>query len=401
MDIAPFANRLAKNLAHLSKWARRRGITCYRVYDRDVPQFPFAIDLYATETNGLHAHVQEFDTGWQQDDAGYTAWLTATCDAVCTALAVPPEHLHLKRRQRQRGLAQYEKVDDTASFFTVVENGLRFEVNFEDYLDTGLFLDHRQTRVLAAGLAKGKRVLNLFAYTGSFSVYAAHAGASGTETVDLSNTYQAWTARNMALNGFEADGGAGSSAGAGTSVRASVATTASRHQLVRADAFTYLRDAAAKGKRFGLIVCDPPSFSNSKKMPGVFDVQRDHVALVLHCHALLAPGGTLLFSTNLKSFAFDAPLAERLGVREITAQTVPEDFKKPPHRTYRIEAGEETHVAARPATRAGHAPRAGTPSSRTPVARTPIPRAPVPRAPTPTAPRPRATRPRPPTRGRA
>lgn len=324
-----FANRLRKNVAHWRKWARRRGISCFRVYDRDVPQFPFAIDWFETVSprGEIHLHVQEIDTGWKMSDSDYTAWLVAVCDAICEVCAIPAAQLHLKRRERQRGTSQYEKLYDAdAESFVVLEAGHRFEVNFDIYLDTGLFLDHRPMRAMVAetiaqraAQGAGTRFLNLFAYTGSFSVHAALAGASQSTTVDLSNTYQAWTARNFALNGVDSR----------------------RHALVRADVLSWQLQAAAARERYDVIVLDPPSFSNSKKMQEVLDVQRDHVRLVSQCHDLLAAGGELFFSTNLRSFDIDPQLEKRLSLREITRHSVPEDFRRPnrrgPHRAWRAE----------------------------------------------------------------
>ena len=329
LDVSAFANRLRKNFAHWQKWAQRRGISCFRIYDRDVPQFPFAIDWFQTVAPRAeaHLHVQEIDTGWKRSDVDYTAWLVAVCDALCTVCAIPAAHLHLKRRERQRGTSQYEKLDDARpERWLVEEAGHRFEVDFDTYLDTGLFLDHRPTRGLVAdAIARraeaggGTRFLNLFAYTGSFTVYAARAGASRSVTIDLSNTYQAWTARNLGLNGIDP-----------------VA-----HALVRSDALAWLAEAEAGPQRFDFIVLDPPSFSNSKKMQGVLDVQRDHGLLVRQCHALLATGGELFFSTNLRSFAFDPQLEQSLAMREITHRSVPEDFRRasrpPPHRAWKAK----------------------------------------------------------------
>lgn len=336
--ISAFANRLRKNLAHWHKWARRRGTSCFRIYDRDVPQFPFAIDWFETLAPRAETHlqVQEIDTGWKMSDADYTAWLVAVCDAICEVCAVPAAQLHLKRRERQRGISQYEKLADAApEAFVVEEAGHRFQVDFDTYLDAGLFLDHRPMRALVAesiarrvkmgtkaGAGSGTRFLNLFAYTGSFTVHAARAGASHSTTVDLSNTYQAWTARNFALNGIDA----------------------SRHTLVRADVLAWLVEAIDRGaarERYDVIVLDPPSFSNSKKMQDVLDVQREHVRLVGQCHELLDDGGELFFSTNLRSFAIDPQLTQQLSLREITHQSVPEDFRRPnrrgPHRAWHAE----------------------------------------------------------------
>lgn len=327
-DATPFENRLRKNLAQWRRWARRRGVSCFRIYDRDIPQFPFAIDWFETVAPRVetHLHVQEIDSGYKMGDEDYRAWLLAVRDAVRAVCEVPSARLHLKHRERQRGLSQYEKNEDAgAEPFLVEEAGHRFELNFDTYLDTGLFLDHRPTRAhigqliarrVAAG--SGSRFLNLFAYTGSFTVYAAKAGASGSTTVDLSNTYQAWTARNFAHNGIDA----------------------ARHKLVRADALAWLKDALAARERYDVIVLDPPSFSNSKKMLGVLDVQRDHMKLVGQCHELLAPGGELFFSTNMRSFELDPELAQRLPLREITRLSVPEDFRHPhrrPHRAWHLK----------------------------------------------------------------
>jgi 23S rRNA (cytosine1962-C5)-methyltransferase len=326
-DVSAFGNRLRKNLAHWQKWARRRGISCYRIYDRDVPQFPFAIDRFETVAprEEIHLHVQEIDTGWRRGDADYTLWINAICEAICDACACPAERLHLKRRERKRGLSQYEKLDAAAEVFVVEESGRRFEVNFDAYLDTGLFLDHRPGRALVgesvaarAAMGGSASFLNLFAYTGSFSVYAATAGTGRSTTVDLSNTYQAWTARNFALNGIDLK----------------------NHALERADVLAWLNLAGAQARRFDVIVLDPPSFSNSKKMQGVLDVQRDHALLIRQCHGLLAARGELFFSTNLRSFELDADLGPALGLAEITHQSVPEDFRRPgrppPHRAWRI-----------------------------------------------------------------
>jgi 23S rRNA (cytosine1962-C5)-methyltransferase len=195
----------------------------------------------------------------------------------------------------------------------VSEGGLRFEVDLHSYLDTGLFLDHRETRALIRQRAAGRRMLNLFAYTGSFSVYAAAGGALSTTSVDLSNTYQAWTGRNLALNGFTDDA----------------------HQMERADVFEYLDRAQRERRQFGLIVLDPPSFSNSKKMTEVLDVQRDHRRLIEACLGLLTPNGELYFSTNKRRFKLDPELEALPGTEEITSRTLPDDFKRhPAHRCW-------------------------------------------------------------------
>lgn len=309
-DITAFANRLGKNAKHLMKWARRQQLEAWRLYDKDIPQFPFAVDVY-----GAHIHLQEYDTGWLMQAAEYEAWLAEVVAAVCFVSGFGAEQVHIKRRERQKGREQYEKTGRMGEDFCISEHGRRFWVNLDKYLDTGLFLDHRNTREQVGNLAGGKRFLNLFAYTGSFTVYAATGGAVSSETVDLSNTYLDWAARNFTLNEID--------------TRA--------HQIVRADVFQYLQQAAAAGKQFDLVVMDPPSFSNSKKMLDILDVQRDHPRLIDGAMRLLAPGGTLFFSNNRRGFVLDDVLLQRYAVRDISRQSVPEDFRnKKIHQCWQI-----------------------------------------------------------------
>ncbi|MEW8262123.1 MAG: class I SAM-dependent methyltransferase [Candidatus Thiodiazotropha taylori] len=299
MEIQAFSNRLQKNYRHWSKWARRREISCYRIYDRDIPEFPLAIDWYDGQ---LHLQIfarkglQPLDQTQQQQ----------IIDTVAETLQTPHNRIAVKTRQRQRGLNQYEKTGERGEPMIVTEDGLRFEVELRRYLDTGLFLDHRNTRKLVREKAAGKRVLNLFAYTGSFSVYAAAGGALATVSVDLSNTYQEWTRKNLKLNGFQGD----------------------QHELVREDVFLYLERARRERRLFGLIILDPPSFSNSKRMDETLDIQRDQQRLIEGCLELLNPNGQLIFSTNRKGFKLTPQLAQSEGCREITQQVVPEDFKR-------------------------------------------------------------------------
>ena len=299
-DITAFANRLGKNAKHYLKWARRHNIEARRMYDRENPQFPFAIDVY-----GGQIHLQEYDTGWLMQPEEYETWLSEVLEAGAFITGFAPADIHLKRRERQKGTQQYEKTGKAGADFIVHEHGRRFWVNLEKYLDTGLFLDHRNTRQRVGEMAAGKRFLNLFAYTGSFSVYAATGGAAASETVDLSNTYLDWARRNFELNGIDE----------------------ARHQIVRADVFQYLQAAAQAGKTFDLIVMDPPSFSNSKKMLDILDIQRDHQKLIDGAMALLASDGLLFFSNNLRSFALDEAVAQKYAVKDISKQSVPEDFR--------------------------------------------------------------------------
>ena len=299
-DFSPFANRLGKNIKHLMKWARRNDIEAWRLYDKDIPQFPFALDIY-----GDQIHLQEYDTGWLMQPEEYEEWLAGVKEAVGFVTGFAPEQIHLKRRERQRGKEQYEKTGTQGEDFVVHENGRKFWVNLDKYLDTGLFLDHRNTRKRVGEMAAGKRFLNLFSYTGSFTVYAATGGAVSSETVDLSNTYLDWARRNFELNGVDA----------------------AQHQIVRADVFQYLQTGIEQGKQFDLIVMDPPSFSNSKKMLDILDIQRDQAKLVDGAMKLLAKDGLLFFSNNLRSFELDPALAERYQIKEVSKQSVPEDFR--------------------------------------------------------------------------
>lgn len=309
-EASALGNRLTKNARHLERWARREGLEAWRVYDRDIPEFPYAIDRY-----GDSLHVQLFEGRRHLDDAAIAAQLAV----IGAALDVPPARLAFKLRRRQRGTSQYEKLDHPGRPFVVAERGVRFEVNLTAYLDTGLFLDHRDTRRRVGAEAGGRRLLNLFAYTGSFTCYAAAAGAAQTVTVDMSQTYQDWTRRNLTLNGV---------------------ADPLRHRLIRADVTDWLVRAAQTSERFELIVLDPPSFSNSKRMQASFDVQRDQLALITRSMALLAPAGALYFSTNRQGFRLDPVAADRFDCREITAATVPLDFKRRlPHRCWRITSG--------------------------------------------------------------
>lgn len=311
-DLSSFRNRLLKNARHWGKWARRQNISCYRLYDRDVPEYPVIVDWYEGRV-----HLQEVQTGWIESDEDHQEWLDGICAACAEVLEISPDHVSLKTRRRQRGEDQYEKTGSEGQDFIVHEDGLEFYVNLDAYLDTGLFLDHRNTRKRVRGEAAGKRFLNLFSYTGAFSVYAAAGGARETVTVDMSNTYLDWAGRNFGLNGM----------------------SFVQNKRVREDVFAFLREALERREKFDLIVCDPPSFSNSKKMEGVLDVQRDHVWLIESCLAMLTPGGVLYFSNNLRSFKMDESLLAQC--KNLSAQSVPEDFRnKRIHQCFRFEKAE-------------------------------------------------------------
>jgi 23S rRNA G2069 N7-methylase RlmK/C1962 C5-methylase RlmI len=294
------ANRVRKNARHLGKWAKRDAVTCFRVYDRDIPEIPITVDTYdgALVINDY----REFD----RDDA--EAWLDAAVAAVKDALS--PAEVFVKRRERLAHDApgqQYERQADRGAWRTVREAGHAFRVNLSDYVDTGLFLDHRITRARAAA-EPARTMLNLFAYTGAFSVYAGAAGMQ-TTTVDLSNTYLEWAAENLALNRLTSE-------------------------LVRADVREFLIDARRAGRRWDLVVVDPPTFSNSKRMDGTWDVQRDHAALLDDVLAVCS--GTVWFSTNRRRFKLELPDAA-LAITDMTHATIPPDFRDQKiHHAYRI-----------------------------------------------------------------
>ncbi|PLY00526.1 MAG: bifunctional 23S rRNA (guanine(2069)-N(7))-methyltransferase RlmK/23S rRNA (guanine(2445)-N(2))-methyltransferase RlmL [Desulfuromonas sp.] len=295
-----FANRLRKNLKNFSRLAAREGIDCYRLYDADLPEYAVAVDLYGGEV-----HLQEYRAPKGIDPHKAAQRLRDVQDALPQVLDIPPTKIHLKVRQQQKGKRQYEKLGQQGRFIEVKEGNCRFLVNLTDYLDTGLFLDHRPTRFLVQQLAAGTRFLNLFAYTGAATVHALKGGAVATTTVDMSRTYLEWTEKNLTLNGFNP----------------------ARQELIQADCLAWL--ATARGE-YDLIFLDPPTFSNSKTMQGTFDVQRDHVDLLRRAVELLAPGGTLIFSNNLRNFKLDREALADLAVEEITAKTIPFDFARNP-----------------------------------------------------------------------
>ena len=298
-----FANRLKKNLKHLGKWARKNKIDCYRLYDADLPDYAVAIDLY-----GDHVHVQEYAPPKSIDPEKAVQRLNDVMQVIPQILQIPVSHVALKLRQKQRGTQQYEAQGAQKQRFKVTESELNFWVNLTDYLDTGLFLDHRITRQMIAELAAGKDVLNLFAYTGSATVYAAAGQAKSTTTVDMSNTYLQWSQDNMALNGF----------------------TGEQHQYIRANCLEWLQSAHQEPQRYGLIFLDPPTFSNSSRMEGVFDIQRDHVALINMTVDLLTDDGVLVFSTNRRDFKIDKAALSNLTIKDISQVTLPKDFERNP-----------------------------------------------------------------------
>ncbi|HEU5135047.1 MAG TPA: bifunctional 23S rRNA (guanine(2069)-N(7))-methyltransferase RlmK/23S rRNA (guanine(2445)-N(2))-methyltransferase RlmL [Steroidobacteraceae bacterium] len=316
-----FGNRLAKNIKQLKGWAEREGVSCYRLYDADMPEYSFAIDRY-TEFDGASTwlYVQEYAAPKTIEPEAVQRRRAEALAALPGVTGIPVERIHLRQRRRTTRGDQYEKLGESADFKLVAEGGLRFWVNFTDYLDTGLFLDHRVTRARLRSDAARRRFLNLFAYTGSATVYAAAGNARATTTVDMSATYLDWAQRNLAVNGF----------------------SGREHEFIQADCIAWLEAAIAERRVYDLIFLDPPTFSNSKRMDDILDVQRDHGSLIDSCMALLAPGGKLVFSTNAQKFKLDGMLGERYKVTDISRATLPKDFERNPriHQCYELESGK-------------------------------------------------------------
>jgi 23S rRNA (guanine2445-N2)-methyltransferase / 23S rRNA (guanine2069-N7)-methyltransferase len=312
-----FANRIVKNLRLLGRTARQQQVSCYRLYDADMPEYAFAIDRYEVLPDAtVHLYVQEYAAPDTVDAAAAQRRRAEALAALPGACEVEPANIHLRTRARQRGSSQYTRVAQRQEFMRVEEDGLQFNVNFGDYLDTGLFLDHRLVRQRVRALASGRRFLNLFCYTASATVHAAAGGAAQSLSVDMSATYLEWAARNFRANSLQRES----------------------HELLQADCLEWLREA--RQPIWDLILLDPPTFSNSKRMSAVLDTQRDHAALIGQCMRLLAPGGLLLFSTNAQRFRLDESVGERWAVTDISAATIPFDFKRNEriHRCYELRA---------------------------------------------------------------
>ncbi|TWT36310.1 Ribosomal RNA large subunit methyltransferase K/L [Posidoniimonas corsicana] len=304
-----FSNRLKKLARHLRKWPTKRGITCYRIYDRDIPEAPFAIDRYDDAL-----HIAEYERPHDRTPAEHADWLDHMVRTAADALETPRELVFVKRRFRQRGETQYQRVAEQQAVRLVKEAGLTFRVNLSDYVDTGLFLDHRVTRGRFRDEAEGKRVLNLFAYTGAFSVYALAGGAERVTTVDLSPTYLDWARDNVRLNKLDA----------------------SRCDFVEGDSQEFVESLPAE-PLFDLAIVDPPTFSNTKRGADDWDVQQHAAPLLVEVAKRMPPGGVIYFSTNSRRFKLDEDQLSGLAIREISRQTVPEDFRnKRIHRCWRM-----------------------------------------------------------------
>ncbi len=293
-----FANRLRKNLKERLKWAKKESINCFRIYDSDIPEYNIAVDLY-----GKWVHVQEYAAPKSVEPEVAAKRFNLALAMIRETLGVRRERVYIKTRRRQRGKEQYEKKGGRKKLFEVREGGCSFLVNFTDYLDTGLFLDHRPLRMRLALEAQGKRFLNLFGYTGTATVHAAKGGALSTTTVDLSATYLNWTGLNLSLNGFSRE----------------------KHELVKADTLQWLRETTRK---YDLMLIDPPTFSNTKKKKRVFDIQRDHNKLITLAMKRIEREGLVFFSTNFRKFKLDSAIEETFEVRNISEATIPLDFKR-------------------------------------------------------------------------
>lgn len=311
-----FANRLQKNLKKFAKWAKQHGISCYRLYDADLPEYAVAIDIYQGEQTWVN--VQEYEPPKSIDQHKADQRLAGLLAELPKVLGIAPEQVFLKIRKKQKSTDQYEKYAELGQFHRIEEHGCQLLVNFTDYLDTGLFLDHRPIRQLIQQQARGKRFLNLFAYTGSATVHAAVGGAIASTTVDMSNTYINWAKNNLALNRHTGE-----------------------HEFIQADCLEWLAQAAedTDKRQYDLIFLDPPTFSNSKRMDDVFDIQKDHIQLIRHALSLLAADGVLYFSTNFRRFKLDSDALAEFVVQDISASTIPEDFARNPkiHYCWRIQ----------------------------------------------------------------
>lgn len=303
-----FANRLRKNIKLMQDWARREDVNCYRIYDADMPEYAFAIDQYSDGENNRWVVVQEYAPPKTIEPRAARQRRNEALAVIPHELGIEPDRLFIRERRQQKDGTQYEKLDSERYYDLVREQPYKFAVNFTDYLDTGLFLDHRLTRRYIGELAKGKRFLNLFAYTGTATVYAAGGGAASSTTVDMSRTYLEWAKRNLALNGLAEP----------------------QHGFVQADCIAWLQDQQDKPRRWDLMFIDPPTHSRSKRMEQDFDVQRDHVQLLQLAAKLLTPDGIIVFSNNYTRFRLDRDALVAFEIDDISRKTLPRDFERNP-----------------------------------------------------------------------
>ncbi|MEC7839271.1 MAG: class I SAM-dependent methyltransferase [Chlamydiota bacterium] len=307
---SPLKNKIRKNYKHIKKWAKRTRTNAFRVYDRDIKEYPIAIDYYDGR------FCVHYFTKLRGSDEAPCELENLTNQALSSLFGVNDCDIFWRSRIKRKRTEQYEKVGESKEYFEIFEYGVKFWINLTDYLDTGLFLDHKETRQMVAKLAKEKRLLNLFAYTSSFSVHAATMGAKFTKSVDMSNTYTQWSRDNFQLNGL----------------------SKINNEIVRADCMKFLFDEVESGNKYDVIVIDPPTISRSKKMDEMFDIQEDYQFLIKKALMLLNDGGTIFFSTNSRKFHFDETLFKGRQIKEITHKTIPLDFhNKKIHRCWTVE----------------------------------------------------------------
>lgn len=310
-------NRLLKRYKHLKKWAKRNNISCYRVYDKDIPEIPLAIDLYEdVHTLKTYIHISLYERPYEKDQNEEELWLEHMKYCCIRVFLVEPNDVFIKTRKKMKGDNQYEKQNIESNIITIKEHGQKFIVNLSDYLDTGLFFDHRPLREIIRSISEGKKVLNLFCYTGSFSVYAAQGKALQVDSVDLSNTYLNWAQKNLEINGFSLE--------------------SEKYNFIQSDTQSFLDSAQ---NLYDIIILDPPTFSNSKKTPNMLDITKDYPKLINSCYRLLNAQGILFFSTNSKRLNFNRNLFDSSAlVTDITEKSIPEDFRnKKIHRCWKIE----------------------------------------------------------------
>ncbi len=303
-----FANRLRKNIKAMHDWARRANVDCYRIYDADMPEYAFAIDQYGDGEGERWVVVQEYAPPKTIEPKAARQRRNEALAVIPHELGIAEDRLFIRERRQQKDGTQYEKLDNEREYHVVREQPHRFSVNFTDYLDTGLFLDHRLTRRLIGEMARDKRFLNLFAYTGTATVYAASGGAASSTTVDMSRTYLDWAKRNLALNNLAGP----------------------QHGFVQDDCLAWLQEQRDNSRRWDLMFIDPPTHSRSKRMEQDFDVQRDHVELLTLAAQLLAPGGSIVFSNNYTRFRLDRDGLAAFDIEDIGRKTLPRDFERSP-----------------------------------------------------------------------
>ena len=297
-DVEDLRNRLLKMKKHLGKWARRNSVYCYRVYEKDLPAYPFIADLYED-----HLILTEIVNSSIRQRKDFSHWKSQVIELFCEVFEIAEDHLHLKERFKRSGGVQYEKLD-SGKPIQVREDIFRFQVFPDDWVDVGLFLDHRPLRKKIKEISQNKNVLNLFCYTGSFSIYAAGGGAAKITSVDTSARYLEIAKENFRLNDLQ------------ISDQVTFLREDAREYLDREDSETY-----------DIIICDAPVFSKGKKLQRDFDITRDHPNLIIACVRLLTKGGCLFFSTNMRKFKIQLQSNEAYSIKEITASTIPEDFR--------------------------------------------------------------------------